>query len=143
MPRQLVTVDLFVNPSFNHTYTQTCVPFIHGTLNHSLLLLPKNLCCTKNSEPPNETKQACKQTKQQQQMHANHKAPSNLLIHMYGLCAVLCIEYLSFHFDIQKKSKTKHEQRQPKKKYWKCHRNEFTVDIRWPKTITHFTISFG
>lgn len=105
MPRQLVTVDLFVNPSFNHTYTQTCVPFIHGTLNHSLLLLPKNLCCTKNSEPPNETKQACKQTKQQQQMHANHKAPSNLLIHMYGLCAVLCIEYLSFHFDIQKKAK--------------------------------------
>lgn len=89
----------------------------------------------------NETKQACKQTKQQQQMHANHKAPSNLLIHMD--CVLCCVSSIYRFISTFKKSKTKHEQRQPKKKYWKCHRNEFTVDIRWPKTITHFTISFG
>lgn len=68
-------------------------------------------------------------------MHANHKTPSNLLIHT---CIVLYRVFIaSFRHSKNMNENTK------RKKLLEMPQKWILVDIRWPKTITHFTISFG
>lgn len=159
MPRQLVTVDLFVNPSFNHTqYAHTYMRTIYmepSIIRYCCVRWAQICVAWKNSDPPNggkqmkegknewmndRNKQACKQTK-----IANARKPQNTVKFINTCVWILyCVssEYLSFHFGIQKK-KLKQNMNGNGEKLLEMPQKWIHVDIRWPKTITHFTISFG